>query len=210
MEKTRRFLFLTLAIVLTAVSVAGKTYQIKFLNTPTIKINNKEAKVGDSFDENAIVTWDNDQQAMRVISSDNHVYTVAALNFKKTKSVRFRDCIAYKDKNSTRGGIRQINSLIKKTINSGNPHIMLDELVIDFSSIEDMPDMEGLYIVPLDKNNETAPIQVSISDGRMSISRDQIASLQKGDDPEIYATIVNDNNKTVVPLFNIILLPLSL
>ncbi len=45
-------------------------YKILFLNYPTLHINGKPAKVGDVFDDNAIVRWSKERQAMRVFNLD--------------------------------------------------------------------------------------------------------------------------------------------
>lgn len=68
-------------------------YQIKLLNTPTITINGEKAKVGDWFDDKAVITWDNEKQAMKVLSEDNHIYTLSAKTYKNTKANTFLDYI---------------------------------------------------------------------------------------------------------------------
>lgn len=45
-------------------------YKILFMNYPTLHINGKPAKVGDVFDDKAIVRWSKERQAMRVFNLD--------------------------------------------------------------------------------------------------------------------------------------------
>ena len=56
--------------LLTALTVSAMKYQIKVLNTPTITIDNKAAKVGDWFDDQSVIVWSRDNQAMRVVSEE--------------------------------------------------------------------------------------------------------------------------------------------
>ena len=72
--------------LLTALTASAMKYQIKVLNTPTITIDNKAAKVGDWFDDQSVIVWSRDNQAMRVISEDNKVYTLSAKLYKESKS----------------------------------------------------------------------------------------------------------------------------
>lgn len=45
-------------------------YKILFMNHPKLLINGKTAKVGDVFDDNAIVKWSKERQAMKVFNLD--------------------------------------------------------------------------------------------------------------------------------------------
>mgnify|MGYP000781113887 CR=1 FL=1 len=44
----------------------AETYVIKKLTTPTVRINDQDMKVGDTFTDGAVVYWSSERQAMRV------------------------------------------------------------------------------------------------------------------------------------------------
>lgn len=113
-------------------------YQIKVLNTPTITIDNKVAKVGDWFDDESVIVWSKDNQAMRVVSEDNKVYTLSAKLYKESKSKKFSDFIIYTKPLAARGSNNA--DLIEQLAECfDNDFILLDELVIDLSEIN-LPD----------------------------------------------------------------------
>lgn len=128
-------LTIILSCLITAFTCSAAKYQIKVLNTPTITIDNREAKVGDWFDDQSVIVWSKDNQAMRVVSEDNKVYTLSAKLYKERKSKTFADFIVYTKPLAARG----INNpdLIEQLIERfDQDFIMLDEIVIDLSDIE--------------------------------------------------------------------------
>jgi hypothetical protein len=120
-------------------------YQIKVLNTPTVTINDKELKVGDWFDDQAIITWSKENQAMRVLSEDNRVYTLSAKLYKEIKANKFSDFILYTKPLAARGNgtLDLLESLEEKF---DNYFIMLDEIVVDLSDIE-LPGNLSIYFI---------------------------------------------------------------
>ena len=54
-------------------TVMADNYKILYLNSNQIKINGKPAKVGQNFNEKAVITWSEDRQAMKVIETNSHV-----------------------------------------------------------------------------------------------------------------------------------------
>lgn len=72
-------------------TAGAETYQIKVLNTPTINIDGKELKVGDSFDSSATINWSSDRQAMKVLSDKNKVYVMSGNLMAKNKVRTFSD-----------------------------------------------------------------------------------------------------------------------
>ena len=65
---TRAFLFIF--IVLVSMFSYADRYKILFMNYPTLLINGKAVKVGYVFDDNAVVRWSKERQAMRVFNLD--------------------------------------------------------------------------------------------------------------------------------------------
>lgn len=124
-----------ISFVLSALTCSAMKYQIKVLNTPTISIDSKEAKVGDWFDDNSKIAWSKENQAMRVLSEDNHVYTLSAKLYKEASAKKFSDFIAYTKPLAVRGAtstdiIDQLRERFEQDF------VMLDELVIDLSEID--------------------------------------------------------------------------
>ena len=124
-----------ISFLLTALSASAMRYQIKVLNTPSITIDNKVAKVGDWFDDQSVIVWSKDNQAMRVVSEDNKVYTLSAKLYKESKSKKFSDFIIYTKPLAARGtnGNDFIEQLAERF---DNTFVMLDEIVIDLSGID--------------------------------------------------------------------------
>ncbi len=56
----------------------AESYTIKKLNTPTVRINNTDMKVGDTFHDGAVIEWSSPHQAMRVLTGSNEPITIKA------------------------------------------------------------------------------------------------------------------------------------
>ncbi len=78
----------------------AETYTIKKLNTPTIRINGTDMKVGDKFTDGAVVQWSSGTQAMRVLSDKNDVLDLRAGG--ATKPARMRTIVAGQSRLSSR------------------------------------------------------------------------------------------------------------
>ena len=52
-------------------TMEARNFKILYLNHPQILINGNVSKVGDTFDENAVVIWLKERQAMKVIDTDS-------------------------------------------------------------------------------------------------------------------------------------------
>lgn len=126
--------FILISCILSALICSAKKYQIKVLNTPSITIDKKEAKIGDWFDDESVIVWSKDNQAMRVVSEDNKVYTLSAKRYKEAKAKNFSDFILYTKPLASRGtnDLALIEQLAERF---EQDFIMLDEIVIDLSDI---------------------------------------------------------------------------
>ncbi|MBD5415622.1 MAG: hypothetical protein HDR46_04950 [Bacteroides sp.] len=123
-----------ISCIISTLNCAAKKYQIKVLNTPSITIDKKEAKVGDWFDEQSVIVWSKDYQAMRVVSEDNKVYTLSAKLYKESKSKTFADFIVYTKPLAARG-TKDLDLIEQLAERFDQDFIMLDEIVIDLSDI---------------------------------------------------------------------------
>ncbi|MDE5757965.1 MAG: hypothetical protein K2H85_05060 [Allobaculum sp.] len=158
-------LIILFCCTLTALTASAMKYQIKVLNTPTITIDNKETKVGDWFDDASVISWSKDNQAMRVLSEDNKVYTLSAKLYKESQAKKFADFIAYTKPLASRGPSDD-NLITQLQERFSNYFVMLDETVIDLSDLDlsedccfrfvnkdaDLNDSIRFAVIPKDKN----------------------------------------------------------
>lgn len=126
--------FILISCILSALTCSAKKYQIKVLNTPSITIDKKEAKIGDWFDDQSVIVWSKDNQAMRVVSEDNKVYTLSAKLYKEAKAKKFSDFILYTKPLAARGK-KDLDLIEQLAERFEQDFIMLDEIVIDLSDI---------------------------------------------------------------------------
>lgn len=145
-------LTIILSCLISAFTCSPAKYQIKVLNTPTITIDNREAKVGDWFNDQSVIVWSRDNQAMRVISDENKVYTLSAKLYKETKAKKFSDFILNTKPLAVRG--TNDDSLIEQLKQRfDQDFILLDEIVIDLSDIS--VSKNDYFILERNHNNRT-------------------------------------------------------
>lgn len=161
-----------LSCLITAFTCSAAKYQIKVLNTPTITIDNREAKVGDWFNDQSVIEWSRDNQAMRVVSDENKVYTLSAKLYKEAKAKKFSDFILYTKPLAARG-TNDLDLIEQLTERFDQDLIMLDEIVIDLSDIELQDNASFRLYLSEDSNSkylEIIPIAKIFSISRMSLN----------------------------------------
>ena len=162
-----------ISCIISTLNCAAKKYQIKVLNTPSITIDKKEAKVGDWFDDQSVIVWSKDNQAMRVVSEDNKVYTLSAKLYKESKSKTFADFIVYTKPLAARG-TNNLDLIEQLTERFDQDFIMLDEIAIDLSDIE-LPNNAVFRLYSSEKPNskyiEVSPKAKNFSLSRISLIR---------------------------------------
>lgn len=159
-------LTIILSCLISAFTCSPAKYQIKVLNTPTITIDNREAKVGDWFNDQSIIVWSRDNQAMRVVSDENKVYTLSAKLYKEAKAKKFSDFILNTKPLAVRG-TKDLDLIEQLAERFDNMFIMLDEIVIDLSDI-DLPSSCKFLFRSSDHKNSFV---VTPTNGRLHISR---------------------------------------
>lgn len=159
-----------ISCLLSVLTCSAKKYQIKVLNTPTTTIDKKEAKVGDWFDDQSVIVWSRDNQAMRVVSEDNKVYTLSAKLYKESKSKKFADFIIYTKPLAARGTNNQdlIEQLAERF---EQDFIMLDEIVIDLSDIELPENTSFRFYLSSHINSKKEYVEVTPLDNRIKLCR---------------------------------------
>ena len=127
-------IFLSLILCISVIVPGfGMKYQIKLLNTPTITINGEKSKVGDWFDDKSIIIWDNDKQAMKVLSEDNHIYTLSAKTYKSAKANTFLDYIVAVKPMIARGDA-SVKERLEELQYGGC--VLMDSIYLDFSDTD--------------------------------------------------------------------------
>lgn len=86
-------ILLVISLTFSLMIANARTFEIKVLNTPTINIGGKNLKVGNRFDENAVINWSSNNQAMKVLSDDNKIYVLSKGLLSKHNSKTFADYI---------------------------------------------------------------------------------------------------------------------
>lgn len=173
-------LTIILSCLITAFTCSAAKYQIKVLNTPTITIDNREAKVGDWFNDQSVIVWSRDNQAMRVVSDENKVYTLSAKLYKEAKAKKFSDFILYTKPLAARG-TKDLDLIEQLGERFDQDFIMLDEIVIDLSDIELQDNASFRLYLSEDSNSkylEVIPIAKIFSISRMSLN--QLCDSDKG------------------------------
>lgn len=173
-------LTIILSCLITAFTCSAAKYQIKVLNTPTITIDNREAKVGDWFNDQSVIVWSRDNQAMRVVSDENKVYTLSAKLYKEAKAKKFSDFILYTKPLAARG-TKDLDLIEQLGERFDQDFIMLDEIVIDLSDIELQDNASFRLYLSEDSNSkylEVIPIAKFFSISRMSLN--QLCDSDKG------------------------------
>ena len=169
-----------LSCLITAFTCSAAKYQIKVLNTPTITIDNREAKVGDWFNDQSVIVWSRDNQAMRVVSNENKVYTLSAKLYKEAKAKKFSDFILYTKPLAARG-TKDLDLIEQLGERFDQDFILLDEIVIDLSDIELQDNASFRLYLSEDSNSkylEVIPIAKFFSISRMSLN--QLCDSDKG------------------------------
>ena len=162
-----------ISCILSTLTCSAKKYQIKVLNTPSITIDKKEAKIGDWFDDESVIVWSKDNQAMRVVSEDNKVYTLSAKLYKEAKAKKFSDFILYTKPLASRG-TNDLDLIEQLAERFDNHFVMLDEIFIDLSGI-DIPENSKIQFI---QNNETTDKKIifnmNIKDNDLCIKRSHL------------------------------------
>ena len=166
-------ILIIISCIMSTLSCAAKKYQIKVLNTPSITIDKKEAKVGDWFDDQSVIVWSKDNQAMRVVSEGNKVYTLSAKLYKESKSKTFADFIVYTKPLAARG-TNNLDLIEQLAERFDQDFIMLDEIVIDLSDVA-LPNNAVFRLHSSEKPNskyiEVSPKAKNFSLSRISLIR---------------------------------------
>lgn len=206
-------LSILISCLLSVLTCSAKKYQIKVLNTPTITIDNKEAKVGDWFDDQSVIVWSKDNQAMRVVSEDNKVYTLSGKLYKEAKAKKFSDFILYTKPLAARG-TNDLDLIEQLADRFDNHFIMLDEIVIDLTDME----VKTSYVIVLertgDNNNKCTSIYLHPNGKSLTIQRSDIFETDCNKETEILVrvSLAQDSGVTAIisENFEIDVLPTSL
>lgn len=167
MKVLRIYTLILVKLVFGLTMSAQESYKILFLNTPYIHIGGKDCKVGDSFDGNAPIHWDNEKQAMKVLCVDTQRQSiVVAKHFKKEGSKSLSAYLVQNKHLSTRGGVRL--SLIELKRNLSDTFYLIDSISVSTT----MPtDEKHFFYVAYNYKGETINKRVTCSEGTFVLDR---------------------------------------
>ena len=100
-DKQMKRVVTTLLLLCVCMCVKPDTYKILYINHQRLWINGKEAKVGDTFDDNAVVRWSAERQAMRVYNSTCKKQMLMVANSLTSKGSTVKDILTARKHLST-------------------------------------------------------------------------------------------------------------
>ncbi len=137
-------------------------YKILYINTPSVTIDNKQLHVGDTFEEGAIINWDSEKQALKVLNlQTKKVRLFAAKQFTQSKSIK--DFYLKQNHLSTRGGEMMNEDELREFLSGF--FYMLDK--IEFSTILAV-DESAYFSIVIDGKEHALPE----IDGNIVINRE--------------------------------------
>ena len=125
-------------------------YKILFLNTGSVKVDNRMLRVGDTLLSNQRISWSNEQQAMKVLnlSNKNQRVLVANKSMLKSKS-SIADVLLSRHSLSTRDGA--LNSIFQLKEYLGREILLTDSFKLDVSFVVDD---QHYFFIAYQYNNE--------------------------------------------------------
>lgn len=208
MLKFKNKITAALALIFTVLSCGAMNYQIKYLNTPTIKINQKQLKEGDWFNDNAVINWEKDTQAMRVLSRDNKVYTLSAKKYRESEFKKFSDFIATTKPLAARKvpiPVKDLQDIFEME------YELLDVLHIDLSEVKGLPD--GITFLFTSDDDLTEPLSLRPENSILIINRESV-DVESSENDTLYFTVkflIPDSKEEclITPSFELTLLQLA-
>lgn len=177
MTKTLSIIAFILSCMLT---VSAKTFEIKMLNSPSITIDGKELHVGSRFLENAKISWESSDQAMKVLSDDNRVYVVSPKLFSKYHVTCFSDFLSSVKSATVRndGENFPMTTEDHKAIFEGN-FVLMDS--VSFKTGWKVDDKSFFEAETNDLDNHNMSFKIPTDNGKLYISRSLLDSCQIDD-----------------------------
>lgn len=158
----KRIILLVLSSMLSLSASFADNYKILYINTPSVTIDNKQLHVGDTFEEGAIINWDSEKQALKVLNlQTKKVRLFAAKQFTQSKSIK--DFYLKQNHLSTRGGEMMNEDELREFLSGF--FYMLDK--IEFSTILAV-DESAYFSIVIDGKEHALPE----IDGNIVINRE--------------------------------------
>ena len=148
----------------------AKEFKILFLNYPQIWINGKASKVGDTFDENAVIKWSKERQAMKVIDIDSKKRYLMVCKPTDKKEQTILSILTNVEHLSTHGPENQMVDLFDQLANNiQQAYDLLDSIAIPTTIGID----KNHYFIGTYKYGDTRLIKkLSCENGNIIISKD--------------------------------------
>lgn len=203
-------ILLSLLFLLAGTFIAeAEKYQIKRLNTPTINIDGKDLKIGDWFEEDAVINWSADNQAMRVLSENNNVFTLTAKRYREANMQNFKDYVLYSKPLATRAAARfSIVDELKERMETRL--VLFDEVDIDVNDL-DLPKDMSFIVESTEGSLPNGSVTIHPENGNLIIKRDDVitSSINEPVIIELKVGYITDNDelKNITENMELVVLP---
>lgn len=167
MKALRIYTLILVKLVFVLTMSAQESYKILFLNTPHIHIGGKDCKVGDCFDGNSPIQWDNEKQAMKVLCVGTQRQSIVlAKHFKNEGSKSLTAYLVQNKHLSTRGGAKL--SLVELKRYLSDTFYLIDSIRVSTT----LPtDEKHFFYVAYNYKGETINKRVVCSGGSFVLDR---------------------------------------
>ena len=190
-----------LALICCCTNIFADKYKILFINTPSVVVGNQTLHVGDMFDEESVINWESQKQAMKVQNlRTKQIRLFTSMQFSKSKSIK--DFFLKQNHLSTRGGVLLDEEELKKALNGF--FYMID--AIDFSTILLVDEMAN-FSIKIDDKEFVLPED----NGKITIKRELFDSKKDIHKVSIYYNDKSSDSRTLITdEMTIELLPLEI
>ena len=160
----KSILFILSALLLPLVACADH-YKILYMNSPTIKIGDRECKTGDVFSDLEIIFWAKDKQAFKAQNTTTKAIRLfAEPDFRQNGSKTVKDYFLRKNHLSTRGAM----SLSELETYLADTFFLLDSISVETT---EMTDSLHCFLMSYDNEGTVVKKELPGTDGTFFITR---------------------------------------
>lgn len=166
MKHLRSIIILVILIAFGTFIHAESIYRILFLNTPTITINGKLLRKGDTFRGSDIIKWENEKQAMKVLNINTKQQSIiVSQQYTKSKAKSFEEYFVHAQNMSVRNAGTGTPIELKALLD--NTFYLLDTLMIETMF---KTDEHHYFFISYDYNGEQINKRIHCDNGSFSIT----------------------------------------
>jgi len=108
----------------------ASNYKILYLNSNQILVNGKPARVGDEFNEKAIIKWSKERQAIKVIETNSYIRYLMVAKLSEGKELTAYQILTRNKHLSTHVDATTINNIVKLKSDLADGYDLLDTIEI--------------------------------------------------------------------------------